>query len=199
MTRNPQAHLTQDEFIGFALEELPDELEKELDQHLENCVSCAQQLDDFYTAQEEFPAEAWAAQRGAFVAALRQQIFGTPLRMRLGDALRQAKESLQALFAREPAWAAAAYDEERRKIWDWQSRDGTLSGHAVLERNGDLTFRFASTELGLHGAGFNLRLGSLRREVVLRRVSETEVGTKVVIPRHERPSDATAVSFDVDY
>jgi len=77
MSRNLQKHLTEDEFIGFVLEELPEEMEKGLDQHLEHCEACAQELEDFYTTQNEFPEEEWAKQRDAFVANLREQIFGS--------------------------------------------------------------------------------------------------------------------------
>ena len=59
-----------------------------------------------------------------------------------------------------------------------------------------MTLRFASHELALEGQRFILRLGDLRREVTLRRVSEDEVGARVVIPAHERPADLTDVEIE---
>lgn len=200
MARDLHKHLTEDEVIGFVLEDLPAEAMERVDQHLEQCVYCAQQLEDFHTAQEEFPAARWATQRDAFVASLRQQIFGTPqpeVRQHLAALLQQATASLQVLFGRPLAWRASTDGEERRRVWEWQSQDGTLSGHAVLARNGDLTVRFVSKELAA-GTRFFLRLGAIRQEVVLQRVSPTEVGAKVVIPRAQRPAEVTAIALEMD-
>lgn len=217
MNRHPHSHMTEDEFIGFILDELPPDRENMLDQHLANCVTCARKLEDFYTAQEEFPETDWARQRDAFVANLRQQIFaptvspdsttvgqhvvaprqkGAPLpstsppQKLFAHLLRQAQESLQARF-QQPVWAAKDSDEERRTVWEWRSPGGELKGHAVLARSGAVTFRFSSQHLELDKLHFVLRWGTLRREAVLRRVSETEVGAKIEIPRHQRPSNDT--------
>jgi len=75
MSRDIKQHLTQDEFIGFIREDLPEEVAEEIDRHLEYCVACTKKLEDFYTAQEDFPSEQWAAEREAFISRLRQNIF----------------------------------------------------------------------------------------------------------------------------
>ena len=75
MSRDPREHLTEDEVLDFILEELPAAAAAAVDQHLERCITCVQQLEDFYTAQEAFPAAQWATQRHAFVATLRQRLF----------------------------------------------------------------------------------------------------------------------------
>lgn len=194
-------HLSDDEFIGLAMETLPAQQVERIDTHLAACPDCAMEMERLLEA-----AEAWRGEPGKQrLAALRERLIGPlpppeprSLRERLVQNLREATENWQELFSRrELAWAASTDEADRRKIWNWQSDDGLLRGHAVLERNGKLTFRFVSKALGLEGERFYLRLGSLRREVVLRRVSETEVGAKVVVPAHERPADPTDISLEM--
>jgi hypothetical protein len=119
----------------------------------------------------------------------------TAIRTRFIESLRQARESLQAAFAQRTAWAAKSGNEERREIWKWQSDN--LRGHGIRAQNGDLTFRFESNDVELDGRRFYLCIGTLRREVVLRRV-EKEVFAKIVVSHLEIPSDATEISIEWD-
>jgi hypothetical protein len=82
MSRDPRKHLTEDEIINFVLEELSEEMEEAIDHHLERCAACTELLEDFYAAQEAFPAVQWAAQRAEFVATLHQRLFDRPRRER---------------------------------------------------------------------------------------------------------------------
>jgi hypothetical protein len=193
-------HLSDDECIGYAMETLPAEQVARVDTHLAACPDCAIEMERLLEA-----SEAWCGEPGKQrLAALRERLIGQlptseqlSLRERLVLDLQEAVENWQKLFSgRKLAWAASTDEEDRRKIWNWQSDDGLLRGHAVLERNGKLTFRFVSKELGLEGERFSLRLGHLRREVVLRRVAETEVGAKVIVPAHERPADPADISLE---
>jgi anti-sigma factor RsiW len=200
-------HLSDDQFIDYAAETLTPEEVQQTDQHLASCPDCAEEMERFVAA-----SEVWRGEPGKQrLAALRERLQPVPppalaLYERFSEALQQAQESWQALFPKKPAneelarlpLAAATFDEERREIWNWQSEDGSLRGHAVLAGNGDLTFRFESKELNLDGRRFHLRLGSLPREMVWQRVSETEVGAKIVIPRSERLSDTTEISLEMD-
>jgi hypothetical protein len=188
-------HLSDDELIGCAMGTLPAEQVAHLGVHLDSCLDCAAEVERLLEA-----AEAWRGEEGKQrLAALRERLVRQPaLHERLVQALQEAIENWRNTFSRpQPAWAALTDEEEGRRIWSWQSQDGLLRGHAVLESSGQLTFRFVSLELGLEGQRFALRLGDLRREVVLRRVSETEVGARVVIPAHERPADPTDISLEV--
>lgn len=194
-------HLSVDEFTGYAMGKLLTAEVQRLDEHLASCPNCATEMERLLEA-----SEAWRGEQGKQrLAALRERLIGqlpTPdqpsLRKRLAQRLQEAMENWQDTFSRrELAWAAATDDEDGREIWNWQSDDGRLRGHAVLEKNGNLTYRFVSGELELQGARFYLCLGALRREVVLRRVSETEVGARVVVPAHARPADPADFSLEV--
>ncbi len=197
MSRNPQKHLTEKEFCTFVLEELFEEEAAEIDRHLKRCLPCTLQLEEFYTAQEAFPAAQWQQERQmAFVARLRQHIFPPTLVERLAAALQQAAASFGEAL-RGPVLKEAAEVQGSRPIWSWQSPDGLLHGRAVRERNGDWTFRFVSKEPGFAGKRLALELGAVRRAGVLERVSPTEVGTKIIIPRRERPERVTAIKLDM--
>jgi hypothetical protein len=205
-------HLSDDLFIGYATETLTMEEVQQIDQHLASCPDCTAEMEPLVAASEVWRGEPGKQRLAALRERLQEHLRpvtlpGPPLRERLADWLRPMNESLQALFERKPAkraneelaeWPLAAATYGDREIWKWQSEDGILRGHAVLEANGDLTFRFASKDLRLEGSRFYLRLGSLRREVVLQRVSETEVGDEVDVPRHERPSEAADILFAIE-
>lgn len=176
MSRNPRKHLTEEEFLGFILEDLPTETAEVIDQHLEHCVACAQQLEDFYAAQEEFPTRAWAAQRGAFVATLRRQIFDRPS---LWEGLRAFLESFSYPLALAPQFATSA-------PLDVESEDGTYGAFVEEARNGDVIVRLDSTVTELEGATICLQVGKWQRDVCLTRVADDQVGVEVVISRSER-------------
>jgi hypothetical protein len=175
-------HLTEDEFVSFVLEDLPEELEQEVDGHIERCISCAQQLEDFYTAQEQFPAEEWAAQRNAFVAGLRQRVFGT-----------------RTLLISWPdvafGIAAQAPTVEDGQV---ETEHGTLRWRKVKDQVGNLTVRFGSHAMELEGRRLRLTAGNLQREVVLGRVAPNQVGVEIFITRDERAQLPEDVALSVE-
>lgn len=187
MSRDPREHLTEDEVLDFILEEFPAEEEAAVDQHLARCVTCAQQLEDFYTAQEAFPAAQWATQRNAFVATLRQRLFpGLGPMDRLLEQLRAFLASVSYSLAFAPQFRAPA------KPWDCESDDG-LFGVSIEDVNGDVTVHIDAQEPALAGVMIRLSAGTWQRDVRLERVDDEYVGAKVVIPRDERaqlPPDA---------
>lgn len=66
-----EQHLTEEQFNGFVLEDLPPGDVPVIDAHLETCERCAKRLEVFYQADEHFPADEWAARRSAVEARLR--------------------------------------------------------------------------------------------------------------------------------
>ena len=173
MSRDPQKHLTEDEFRDFVLEELPEDLELELDEHVDRCVECTLQLDNYYKAGREFPAREWAARRGPFLTALRDRIFAPPLWHRLRNIL------LPFSLALRPAFTTPA-------LADGQTEDGTLRWRFVEDEAGNLTLRFGSHALELEGVCLRLTAGPWRRDLVLEREGSDQVGAETVITREER-------------
>jgi len=217
LNRDPSEHLTDEEFVNSVLENLPEELEEQIDQHLEYCVACAQRLEDFYAAEEAFPAERWAAEREEFIARLRHKVLGPPpiwkrgvspslpeVSPRLPEVLRQMTQTLRAAL-RQPGWAVAASPQaEAQVLWDWESPDRRYHAHLVRQVNGDLTFRIASmdsSDLALAGRRIGLRCNFSGRilayEAVLERKSETQVGAEIEIPAYEQPAPLTDISIDL--
>jgi hypothetical protein len=199
--------LSDDEFIGYATETLSAEQVERLDKHLGSCPACATEMERLLQGAEAWSGEQGTQRLAALEARVQAQMAAAeqlasppapPPWQGLKAALQDAKESLRALFMHPAPQFAAAPVTESRRIWDWQSREGVLRGHAVLEANGDLTFRFSSGDLSLQDSRFYLRVGSLRREVILRPVSGSEVGAEISIPRHERPSDPTEIVPESD-
>ncbi|MFQ5857641.1 MAG: hypothetical protein ACE5LU_18705 [Anaerolineae bacterium] len=195
MLRGAQfVHLKEEELDAYRDGGLDDITLARANAHLKLCLICEQRLA---VLQEEKTALEHGKATTEDIALVRRLL--QPLRERLDQAMQEAMKNWRDRFSRrELAWAAATDDEDEREIWNWQSDDGLLQGYAVLDRNGDLTFWFVSKELGLEGERFYLCLGDLRREVVLWRVSETEVGAEVVIPAYERPADPSDISLEME-
>ncbi len=191
MSRDLQMHLTADELVGFILEELPKELEQDFDHHLERCVVCAQQLEDFFAAQEEFPEEEWTKQRNAFAATLRQSIVDTvSLRDRLRDFLDSFSYPIaleQAAFATPTLGAVgAAVFAMPNEPLKMKSQD-KIHGLFVKEQsNHDVIVRFDATTAELAGVTIRLSAGPWQREVRLEPVATDEIEAEVIITRAER-------------
>lgn len=190
MSRNRRAHLTEEEFIGFILEDLTEEEEAEVDQHLQRCIPCAQRLELFHDAQEQFPTKEWAAQRESFAAALRERIqvgLADAQRQRLTTAL--AGVVLLTLVARRRVRAATPITEDGQV----EMAQGTLRWRIVEEPTGDLVVRFAAHQLDWNGLALVVTAGSWSREAMLRPVAEDQVGAELVLTSAERaalPEDA---------
>lgn len=202
MTRNRHEHFTEDEMLGFILEELPEDLEEALEQHLWDCHACTQQLDEFYAAQETFPSATWALQRSAFVTTLRQQVFGpTPLQQLVAALQHAAVEFEKLLRAPQPKLAAPATPAAQRShtFWTYHDPEQHLSIDATEEQNGDWTFRFESQDLRLENTQFLFCLRARHYPVTLQQMTLTEVGAKVVVRHRERPTEvkdpAKMISF----
>lgn len=186
MTRDPQQHLTEDEFRDFVLEELPEDLEQQLDEHLEWCEECTRQLESYYMAEDEFPAGEWASRRDAFLSALQDRVFAPPLWDRLRNLLLPFPLVLRPAF-KTPALA------------DGQTEDGTLRWRFVEDEAGNLTLRFGSHALELEGVCLRLTAGPWRRDVVLEREASDQVGAATVLTREERAALPVEVELRIDH
>jgi anti-sigma factor RsiW len=180
MPRNPNQHLTEEEFVGFVLEDLPDELAASVEAHLERCEACARQLEEFYQAQEHFPEQEWAAQRDSYLAELDERILGSPV--------------LVARWEHVGLAAAAA----SRSIQDGQieTTDGPLRWRRVEDAEGNLTARFGSHALALKGREIRVRVGEYEQRVKMVPKARDQVGAEILIPSAERahwPADAVLV------
>ena len=179
MNRNSEMHLTVEEIKDFILEELSEEAELDVDKHIESCVECAQQLEDFYTAQEEFPAAQWAAQRGAFVASLREQIFGPR---------KSALERLSEWFEIDFRYLIPVkiFDSPLEPI-DLESDDEAFGIFISPTEDDGLMVSFATSEMELEGMAIRFRAGAQTFDAPpLRKISDDHVGTDIVISKDER-------------
>lgn len=194
MSRSIKKHLTENEFIGFILEDLPKDLAEEVDQHLKHCVACAKELEDFYTAREAFPSERWTIEREAFISNLQQKICpGGLLKEQLksnfpGGVVEEQLRKLQAFFEQKVSYDIGlgfAFKTQRPPI-DIESEDTVYGVFIREEANGDIKVYFDSTAMEIEGATIQLYTAKWSKEVTLRKVNDTQVGGKILIMRDER-------------
>ena len=201
-------HLTESELAAYCDQELDQMRRARFEAHLKQCFICERQLRLLREENAALSNRQISAADVAFVERLMEQIGmaqkpsapkpaetakGIPLQERLAECLRQMVASWQMQFAQEATRSAADQGEE---LWRWQSEDGLLQGHAIREKNADLTIHFSSNELDLEGTRLNVRLGPLSQEVTLRRVSDSEVYAKVAVPRRQRPRKMADLSIE---
>lgn len=177
MGRDPKKHLTEDEFIDFILIDLPGGEAEAVDQHLEQCVVCMQELEEFYEAQEQFPAQRWAAERSAFIARLRSKIFDRP------TPLEKLKTFLESISF--PASLAKQFSTKRPDPLDFESEDRSHGFFVEEEFNGDMIVRFDSTATELEGITIRVFASDWHKDVRLERVNDTQLGAQVVISNDE--------------
>ncbi|HEY7546625.1 MAG TPA: hypothetical protein VID27_17170, partial [Blastocatellia bacterium] len=115
-----------------------------------------------------------------------------PLKERLAEYLRQMVAIWRVDFAE-----ATRQAHKGREVWRWQSEDGRLQARAIIEENADLTILISSKDTSLEGVRLNFRLRELSREMIMRRVSDSEVEAKVSIPREHRRRPPTDISIEI--
>jgi hypothetical protein len=194
-------HLTETEMVAYWDQELDQMRRTRVEAHAKECFICKRQLA---LSQEEHAA---LSNRGN-VAIVEQQK-GTaqspsatkpaetakwiPLQERLAEYLRQMVASWQVYFKQ---MAVRGVGNEGEEAWHWQSVDGMLQAHTILEENADLTIYISSNEPVLAGTPINVRLGPFSQKATLQPVSESEVGAKVTIPRWQRPRDMADITIE---
>jgi anti-sigma factor RsiW len=187
MKRNPHRHLTDKELVNYVLEELSEEAEEALDQHLTRCEACAQQVEEFYTAQDAFPAAQWATQRNAFLSALQQRLVSSlPAVQRMLARLRDFLAPVSYRLALAPQFGT------RREPWDCESEDGRF-GVFVREVNGDVTVHVSAQGTALEGVMLRFSAGTWHHDVSLERVADNQVRATLLLARDARaalPQDA---------
>jgi hypothetical protein len=87
--------------------------------------------------------------------------------------------------------------QEGSEVWSWQSEDGVVKGHAILEKNTALTIHFSSNDMSLEGARLNINIGPFSQESTFKRLSDSEVYGRVEISRRKRPKDLTGIRIEV--
>ncbi|MCX6911346.1 MAG: zf-HC2 domain-containing protein [Verrucomicrobia bacterium] len=174
----PSECLTDEQFVDYTLSNLSPAEVLRMDEHIAACAACAETLEHMLSEYER------GRKRSRKRADILSEIF---------DAVVLSWKA----FTRELLPLEAAPEAtEGRIVWEWQNVDNSARAHAVLEPNGDLTFRFVSTNRAMVSQRLCLRCGSQRYEGVLQQVSPTEVGVKVVILKQERPESFAKLSLE---
>jgi hypothetical protein len=204
-------------FIHLSERELAAYLDQELDQinrsrmaaHIEQCFICERQLELLQEENAALSQRTTTAEDVAFVERLiertgpAQNPSAQPTEATRGIAVRERlAEYLQGMVA---SWricfgqgALRGESDQGEEVWRWQSEDGKLQAYATMEKNADLTFHFSATEMNLEGARLHFRLGALRQDLTLQRVSETEIGAEIAIPWPYRQGNVMAdISIEI--
>lgn len=108
MSRPIDQHLTDEEFINYVLGDLSPDAEPDIDAHLERCPECTLSLNEYFEAEESFPAEEFEAHREEFTAMLRERI-GMAARVQVPFGI-AALRAVVALMPEFRPWAALVLD-----------------------------------------------------------------------------------------
>jgi hypothetical protein len=65
-----------------------------------------------------------------------------------------------------------------------------------MEKDAVLTIHFSSSETDLEGTRLSFRLGQLRQEITLQRISESEVHAEVAVPWQHRQGNMADISIE---
>ena len=183
-------HLADDVLISYRDDELDEISRRQADAHLDLCLICERRLLLF--REERAALDGSYENRPEDIALSSAEI---ELRDRLTEYLRKAVLNWQDCFRQLVPVGGA--DRNEVKVWDWQSEDGVLVGHATLETTAALRIHFTSNDASLDGARLKIRVGVLTQEATLKRVSDSEVRASVEVPRRKRPRDLTDISIEV--
>ena len=179
--------LSEKELADYSKDNVPQTEVKRFDRHLASCVECLDKVQHLVQASQVLEEKGGKKKP---LTRLSERL----LDKELSD-LQQINKSWRSFVesGEELAWAASTYEELSRKVWE--SSKGPLTVCALVDRDSDLTFLVTSEELLLEGTRIYINVGTWRREVILRRVSETQVGAKVLIPARDRPSNLADISW----
>lgn len=195
-TRPVGDHLTDDEFIAYAMGTLPADEVARLDVHLDSCLECAAEVERLQEA-----VAFWDSPEGRQrLVSLRERVLkkltqpAPSLWERLAAALQNLVLFPNAGLAGAPAWAATCIRPQ-----DGQTEDGALRWRIVEDEEGNLVVRFGSHHLELEGLRVLLRAGDWTAEAVLTRVAPDQVGAEVTIPREERERWPTGADLRITH
>jgi hypothetical protein len=202
------AHLTESELAAYDDQALDQMGRARVEAHLKQCFICERQLELLREESALLNPRVIPAEDVAFVERLMEQM-GSPakpsaasrpqngeevaLRERLAEYLRAMVASWQTAFGQP---AVRGVTEQAEVVWRWQSDDGLLRAWAMREKKADLTIHFSSSEMALDGARLNVRVGRVSQQTILRRVSESEVYTKVAVARRQQPRNLADISIE---
>lgn len=202
------AHLTEDELVAYCDQELDNIPRLRVEAHIRHCFICSRQLallqeeSAALSNTERSPEDVALVERLMEQGRLRVKQPSTavpeaaeeiPLREQLAEYLRQMAASWRVNFAQVMRSGESGTGEE---VWHWQSEDGRVEARAVIESNADMTIHFTSSEPRLQGARINFRLGPFNHEIILQRVSESEIYAKIVLPPQQRQGILADVSIE---
>ncbi|HVG18675.1 MAG TPA: zf-HC2 domain-containing protein [Blastocatellia bacterium] len=195
------AHLTESEMVAYCDQELDQIGRARLEAHLKQCFTCERRLELIREEGAAISNRRATADEIGFVERLMEQVGaaqrpspakGVTVQERLAEYLRQMIASWQIAF--KPVRRDAARGEE---VWRWQSEDGKLQARATIEQNADLIIHFSSSDIELEGVRLNVRIGQLRQDITLRRVSESGPQATVTVPWQYRKGTVADISIEI--
>lgn len=170
------AHISDDEMGSYHDEAIDDFGRAHVEAHLRRCLICSRKYERMQRIlvaafEESAPPEKIDPAK-ALVA-----------RMQLQQAL--AAGLIAVVIARARRQGARAADQQFREVYDGQSEDGSLLWRVVEDDSG-IVARFWSHRLELEGLRLRIKIGSLTKEITLKRVTNDQVGGQARIEGAER-------------
>lgn len=200
-------HLSESELAAYGDQELDQIGRARVETHLKRCFICQRQLELLREEQAALSNRRITVEDVAFVERLIEHTGLAPKTSaaRLSDTASEFgwRERLtlylQQMIANwQVAFKTVRHSDQGEEVWRWQSDDGRLQVHATMEKNADMTVHFSSSEMAMDGVRLHFRLGPLRQESTLRRISESEVAAQIAIPWPYRQGNMMAdISIEI--
>ncbi|MBI3649939.1 MAG: hypothetical protein HY231_02695 [Acidobacteria bacterium] len=206
-------HLSEDELAAYCDQELDPKHRLRAEAHLKQCFVCEQQLallreesaaltyrqidaDDLALVErllkplqaDRKPTESRPEE------AAKDAATEVPVQERLTAYLRQLVANWQLAF-QQPVMRGR--EEPGQEVWRWQSADGRLQAHAIMEKNADLTIHFAANDMALAGARLKISVGLMSQVITLRQVSASQVYAMVAVTWQQRQGNMANLAIEI--
>lgn len=181
-------HLTEEQFIAYTNGTLAPAERQRLDEHLDYCAGCADEMEQFTTALSYWNSAKGQTEINSLRKQLNQQQNTRPVRPDAGVVARLAETLRSIILLPNITYrAGTAYASTRSSFQSGHSEEGVLHWSLEQDGRGNLIVRLSSHHLELEGAKLELVAGErVIREVTLERVSDDEVGVETILSRNER-------------
>jgi hypothetical protein len=189
LRRSPQGdtsmHISDEQMVAYALDDLLPPDKSAVLQHLQGCPACAGQLEALVNQ-----ARLWESSSGKEGLELRRRELRRSTREKLAprtSLLERLARELDKIVLRPPMTLAPGYARAATPAigTEGQSESGLLQWYYGPDEEGNLVIRVSSFDIQLEGVRVTLRAGGWQRQVELLLVESEQVGVETVIAAEE--------------
>lgn len=185
-------HLTDDDFINYALGSAAGEEQRHTAAHLEECEACAEEMAAFMSGTEAWRGEEGERRLAALSERLESAIAGAESATRGGRPITlwgQFGDWMRRLNIPNPFMQSLQPQPQFRTLSEFPpylTEDRLLGVSFVEEQSGNLSVYVDSYILDFDGRRVRVEASSASWEETLRRIDVDQLSAVIKIPRHER-------------